>query len=1519
MFNSFLTPDCLTYTTCLLRNQKQQVPLVLGGLLLIQLVHQPHASAQPQPIVPEPNSTGTIVNSPSDGQFTIEGGIQVGENLFHSFEKLDLDANQIATFMSHPQIQNILGRVVGGNTSVINGLIEVVGGDSNLLLMNSAGIIFGPNARLNVPAAFNATTATGIGFGNDRWFNAFGENNWGALAGQPTEFRFDSNNPGSILNLGQLAVGAGESLTLLGGTTINLGTIEAEGGTITLQAIPGQKLIRISQEGYLLSLDIPLSESAIAAESAINPQLDLQSLPELLTGGDLAHASSVSVADDGQMTLANRELITQAEPGTAIVSGTIDVSGQTGGEVRVLGTRAIANGTINASGNNGGGLVSIGGDIQNGNLVTNATETLVTQNAAIAADALNAGDGGRVIISSQNTAQFYGNISARGSSSGGNGGVVQISAPDFLEVWGQVDTRSGINGNTGKLLLETSNLEIISVDAGTAALRFADLLDDEGVLGENYSNLDVAVVNSGTTNIVLEASQNLSFQEAVTIGTPDLGLTAKAGDNITVNANLATTSGDITLVADSDNNGVGTLTIQDADISTRGGNVAGSGREISISNSSINVTSLESSGTLTLTGDEIDLIGNNTITGGNLLQLQPRTPSQDITVGGVINDDRLNLDESELAQLQNGFAQIIIGSDESSGTISITGETTFYDPVTLRSPVDSGSIVATDSTIIGADNATISLEANRDIIAGDIYNSGRTVTITSKLGDIDTSAGNIDTSSPANSGGAIAIASETGAIRTGKLNASGVSNGGSIQLEALTEIVTGEINASGRAIAGGNVTLKTSSSESTIGGDIQVTSINAEGGINGGNVEIVSDNFFRSSGSFIAANGEAASLSTIGENNGGTINIQQAGNSTTPFEVGDATVNGTAGAITRGYAPEQTITSGSFTDTYSQNEGNIQITSVPRSIVPPEVFPPEVTPPEEPTGEEPVEEPIREEPIEEPVGEEPVGEEPIEEPVKQPLSEEIIGEEPVEDPIGEEIIGEESVEEPIGEEPTLEENEDISTDLNTIGNSSDREETPDSSDLEETPNLLDLESPDGSLELEETENLSDLEEIENSSPESETDRLIASTFPESDGLEATPIQYADIEIQLDSGSVDKAVTFVDNLFTQQLTGYTRQDYNTNLQPTQQFQAQLTEIERQTGKKTAIIYVLSRPDQLDLILVPPNGKLIYKSVSEATSTKLLKTVGRFKRAVANARSSNQSYLAPAQQLYNWTIAPLKPDLEKLGIDVLVFSMDQGLRSLPIAALHNGEQFLAEEYSLGLIPSIILTDTRYQSLRSAKVLAFGADKFTDFSPLPGVSIELSTITERWPGKAFLNQEFTLDNLKSQRRESPFAIVHLATHAEFRAGTPSNSYIQLWGDKKLRLDQLRRLGWNNPPVELLVLSACRTALGDESAELGFAGLAVQAGVKSALASLWHVSDEGTLALMTEFYTHLRSAPIKAEALQQAQIAMIRGKVGIKDGRLRGAVGDLSLPPELGQSPEKTLSHPYYWSGFTMVGSPW
>jgi CHAT domain-containing protein len=137
---------------------------------------------------------------------------------------------------------------------------------------------------------------------------------------------------------------------------------------------------------------------------------------------------------------------------------------------------------------------------------------------------------------------------------------------------------------------------------------------------------------------------------------------------------------------------------------------------------------------------------------------------------------------------------------------------------------------------------------------------------------------------------------------------------------------------------------------------------------------------------------------------------------------------------------------------------------------------------------------------------------------------------------------------------------------------------------------------------------------------------------------------------------------------------------------------------------------------------------------------------------------------------------------------------------------------------------------------------------------------------------------------------------------------------------LDEIDQLGLDNPPVDLLVLSACKTAVGNKQAEFGFAGLALQAGVKSTLASLWSIDDAGTVALMSEFYQNLKSGSMKAQALRESQIAMLQGKVYVEKGQLRNTRGTtVDLPQALTTKQYNNLSHPFYWAGFSLVGNPW
>ncbi|MCZ0900480.1 filamentous hemagglutinin N-terminal domain-containing protein, partial [Microcoleus sp. HI-ES] len=198
-------------------------------------------------MVPAADATGTTVTPAAQNgtpgqpsRFDIQGGQLSSDrqNLFHRFTEFGLSENQIANFISNPNIRNILAGIGGGNPSIINGLIQVTGGNSNLFLMNPSGIIFGNSASLNVPASFTATTATAIGFGSNS-FNAVGTSTYTSLTGAPNSFAFGADRAGAIISTADLAVKSGQNLTLVGGTVVSTGSLSAPGGQITVASVIG--------------------------------------------------------------------------------------------------------------------------------------------------------------------------------------------------------------------------------------------------------------------------------------------------------------------------------------------------------------------------------------------------------------------------------------------------------------------------------------------------------------------------------------------------------------------------------------------------------------------------------------------------------------------------------------------------------------------------------------------------------------------------------------------------------------------------------------------------------------------------------------------------------------------------------------------------------------------------------------------------------------------------------------------------------------------------------------------------------------------------------------------------------------------------------------------------------------------------------------------------------------------------------------------------------------------------------
>jgi CHAT domain-containing protein len=329
---------------------------------------------------------------------------------------------------------------------------------------------------------------------------------------------------------------------------------------------------------------------------------------------------------------------------------------------------------------------------------------------------------------------------------------------------------------------------------------------------------------------------------------------------------------------------------------------------------------------------------------------------------------------------------------------------------------------------------------------------------------------------------------------------------------------------------------------------------------------------------------------------------------------------------------------------------------------------------------------------------------------------------------------------------------------------------------------------------------------------------------------------------------------------------------------------------QAAPRTAVIYPVPLAERLELLVTI--GEEIHQVVvpvgTEALAREALALRGSLER-----RATYQ-YLAHAQRLYDWVMRPLEPLLAGAGVDTLVVIPDRPLRGIPLGALHDGRDFVVARYAIATAPSLTLVEPRPLSNSGGPVFSGGlTEGVQGFAPLPYVEIELDSVKDIGAGAQLRDRDFTTANLARALTGRPYSIIHVASHAQFNAD--SRRSFLLTYDGKLTLDQLedhmKVTRFREEPVELLFLSACQTAAGDERAALGLAGVAVKAGARSALATLWHINDEASSLLVTEFYRLLaRPGMSKAQALRLAQLAMLN------DLRYR---------------------HPGYWSPFLLIGN--
>ena len=690
--------------------------------LSCSLVQLPQAQPiQAQSVIPATDGTGTIV-TPNGNRLNISGGqfSKDGTNLFHSFTQLNLTQEQVANFLSNPQVQNILGRITGGNISIIDGVLQVSGGNSNLFLMNPAGIIFGSHASLNLPGSFTATTANSIQFGSN-WFNASGSNDYASLVGNPNTFAFTMLQPGSILNAGNLAIAPGQTLTLIGGTVISTGQLSAPQGYILVSAVPGGDWVRISSPGQVVALEV--HPPTAGTTQPIPWLLPIATLPELLSGKGKSDFPGISTSSNGQVSLTNSNI--------PVASG--DVVAQ-----HVSAQAA----TLSANHN----VTLVGSQLNTtGNLNLLADNTVRIRDTPV----------------NPFVARAQGDLYIQG-----NQGI------DILAL-----NHPGIAFQSGGNLTLVSN-GVVSGDSHFASGGQFSIRNIAGQPGTFVSLYDPIISSTGDvtfgdyTGVALKVETLGSISAGnITITGPDSSLSGSDPDITTLTSSRA-----LILRAGLTNlaNPANVPQIQQGTAFTSSGSASSPG---SITTRAIrtlaNTTETVNGGSVTLNapgGIRVDSIdSSSSLRNGGTTSLSSNS--------GAINVGSLNSSSQSgnggTISVSNNSGSIVTGSLDSSsqsgngGTIAITANS---------GNISAGSV---DTSSQSGNGGNISINSNSGkTTVGSINSSsqsgnGGTVAVNSNSGSVNT--GSVNSSSQSGNGGTVAVNSNSGSVNTGSVDSSSQS------------------------------------------------------------------------------------------------------------------------------------------------------------------------------------------------------------------------------------------------------------------------------------------------------------------------------------------------------------------------------------------------------------------------------------------------------------------------------------------------------------------------------------------------------------------------------------------------------------------------------------------------------------------------------------------------------------------------------------------------------------------------
>jgi CHAT domain-containing protein len=343
---------------------------------------------------------------------------------------------------------------------------------------------------------------------------------------------------------------------------------------------------------------------------------------------------------------------------------------------------------------------------------------------------------------------------------------------------------------------------------------------------------------------------------------------------------------------------------------------------------------------------------------------------------------------------------------------------------------------------------------------------------------------------------------------------------------------------------------------------------------------------------------------------------------------------------------------------------------------------------------------------------------------------------------------------------------------------------------------------------------------------------------------------------------------------------------------------------------AVVYPIILPDRLEVVIkLPGIDNLRHYGNQNISDTQVDEAVKQLRQSLKRRSTSPNQIKKEAQQIYDWLIKPFETELENTKnreesqIKNLVFVLDGSLRNLPMAVLYDGKRYLIERYAVSVTSGLQLLEPKPLQRESLSVLVGGATDAPSFEKeglgaIDNVAIELQGVKQNVPRIQTLeNQTFLQQNIQKQINSNPHNVVHLATHGKF-SSNPEQTFILDWQERiKVKdFDNLLSLDYqkSKKTIELLILSACETATGDNRAALGLAGVAIKAGARSTLASLWQVNDASTAQFMIKFYQELKNAQItKAEALRNVQRAFLT------------------------EFSSTDYNRPYHWASFILVGN--